>query len=121
MAQYSKGISLVEVLVALLVLSIGFLGAGLMALKSLNFARAALNQTQAIDLAQMQQERILAVGLGDYEAWKQRVNDTLPQGEGSVSQEANGLLTITVSWQSYPFKSTQKSSVAIQFTLPCHA
>ena len=122
MVKSLEGISLVEVLVALFLFSVGMLASGLMALKSLNFARDGLYQTKAIDLAQMQQETILARGLAgaDSASWQARIKAVLPQGEGRISY-AKGVqlnttrVSVQVLWQPSALKIQKKRTVSVEF------
>lgn len=113
----SKGITLVEVLVALLLFSVGMLASGLIALKSLSLAREGLNQIKAIDLAQMQQEAVMIRGTAvNIQAWQERIRRTLPQGEGRIiqSQGSNGEshFIVQVSWQPN-FKKAKRREVSL--------
>ena len=78
--------SFVEVLVSLVIFSVAILGSSVIILQNINLARNGLYKTKAVDLAKMQQEAILAHGLRDTTAWKERVAQTLPQGEGRITQ-----------------------------------
>lgn len=115
----ADGFSLVEVLVALLIFSIGMLSSGLMILKSLTVARHGFYQIKAIDLAQMQQEAILAQGFKERSLWQKRIEKALPKGEGHVSVQPNNdksaLVNITVSWQS-SFDFQKKQTLSLDFT-----
>lgn len=111
----SRGISLVEVLISLLIFSVVMLSSGLMVLKSFSLARDGLYQTKAADLLQMQYEAILARGLADKSAWQQRVAAILPQGEGLIIQDQK-MIRIQVSWQPSYFKGLEpKQSIHIEF------
>ena len=56
----ARGISLVEVLVALLIFSIGMLGAAMLFVESLRNSRSALLRTQAVNLVSDMADRIRA-------------------------------------------------------------
>jgi Tfp pilus assembly protein PilV len=115
MVKFIRGISLIEVLIALLLFSAGMLAAGLTALKSLNLARDGLYQTKATDLAQMQQEAILARGLADIGPWQHRVKTELPQGTGHLVQNKESI-SVQVSWQ--PNKTTKRRSISVECPHP---
>lgn len=119
--RYSmRGFTLLEVLVAILVLSIGLLGlAGLMA-SSLKNSHSAYQRTQATWLAydaldRMRANRQVALAQGydlalgatpggsglaatDLSEWDTALTDTLPAGDGSISVAAGGVVKIIVQW-----------------------
>lgn len=116
-----KGFTLLEVLVAMLILSIGLLGlAGLMA-SSLRNNHSAYYRSQATWLAydvidRMRTNRPNAaayvVGIGaasgavgmagtDITDWKAMIANTLPEGDGSVAVVAAGearTVTVDIQW-----------------------
>lgn len=115
-----RGFTLLEVLVAILVLSIGLLGlAGLMA-SSLKNSHSAYQRTQATWLAydaldRMRANRQVALAQGydlalgetpggsglaatDLSEWDTALTDTLPAGDGSISVAAGGVVKIIVQW-----------------------
>jgi type IV pilus assembly protein PilV len=113
-----RGFTLVEVLIALIVLSIGLLGIAAMYVETLRANRSALVRTQAIALASDLADRIRAnrapadnyTGAGvnaravaDLAAWNDLIEDQLPDGEGTVLFRAGTANTpaqymIQVSW-----------------------
>ena len=113
-----RGFTLVEVLIALIVLSIGLLGIAAMYVETLRANRSALSRTQAIALASDLADRIRAnrvpannyTGTGvnaqaiaDLAAWEDSVADQLPGGDGIVLFRAGTANTpaqymIQVSW-----------------------
>jgi type IV pilus assembly protein PilV len=129
----SAGFSLIEVLIALLVLSIGLLGlAGLQA-NAVAFNHSAYMRTQATNLAydisdRMRTNRQAAldgeythaapnpapacgsavagatVAARDISAWHIALSCVLPNGNGSVNLGAGGRLTVTVSWEEARFE-----------------
>ena len=115
-----RGFTLLEVLVAIVVLSIGLLGlAGLMA-SSLKNSHSAYQRTQATWLAydaldRMRANRAVALASGynlalgatpggsglaaaDLNEWDAALTNTLPAGDGSITVTANGRATIIVQW-----------------------
>jgi type IV pilus assembly protein PilV len=121
-----QGLTLVEILVALLVLSIGLLGLAIMQTSSVKFTTSANQRTQATALAydlvdRMRGNRLAALnndynvafespapacgafnGSGslrdqDIAAWRNAIACRLPQGTGSVTR-VNDQFTITIRW-----------------------
>lgn len=116
-----RGLTLIEVLIAVLVLSIGLLGlAGLQA-TSLQFNHSSNLRSQATNLAYEMTDRMranrdaalngqynLAIdaatpGTGtvpgaDLAAWRTALATRLPSGEGSVAVDTDGIATIVVRW-----------------------
>lgn len=136
-AKTSQGFSLVEVLVALLLLSVGLLGlAGLQArgLKdnqmSLQHSQAVLYATDMIDEMRVHRAKALAgeynIGLDDGAAakgatkivlkdllnWKADVA-RLPGGKGSVQvNAATSVVTVTVQWSEVNSATRQEEMIA---------
>jgi type IV pilus assembly protein PilV len=121
----SLGFTLVESMVALLVLSIGMLGIAALYVETLQASRAALVRTQAVTLAADLGDRIRAnrtpanayacgdpcdpanggnaQAPDDLTAWLDAIADQLPGGTGQVAFTAGTATTpsayvITVSW-----------------------
>jgi type IV pilus assembly protein PilV len=113
-----RGFTLVEVLIALIVLSIGLLGIAAMYVETLRANRSALSRTQAIALASDLADRIRsnrvpannytgtgvnARAIADLAAWEAQVADQLPGGDASVTFRAGTATTpsqymIQVTW-----------------------
>ena len=121
----ARGFTLVEVLVALLVLSIGMLGIAALYLDSLRASRAALYRTQAVALASDIADRIRAnrnpldaydcggecvagtggnaVAITDINAWLANVQRELPEGICSLTFTAGAVnapnvYDVAVTW-----------------------
>jgi len=120
----AAGFTLVEVLVALIVLSIGMLGIAALYLESLRASRQALVRTEAVVLASDIADRIRAnrapvnaydcggtcdagEGVGhaitDINAWRTAVSTQLPGGSASITfaaaaANAPSIYLVTVSW-----------------------
>lgn len=115
-----QGFTLLEVLVAILVMSIGLLGlAGLMA-SSLKNSHSAYHRTQATWLAYDALDRMRAnrqvalkegydlgmattpggsgLAAGDLSEWDSALADSLPEGDGSIDVKPGGAVTIIVQW-----------------------
>ena len=121
-----RGLTLVEILVALIILSIGLLGLATMQTSSVKFTTSAYQRTQATALAydlvdRMRGNRLAALN-GDYNvgfedpvpacgaldtngtlrdqdiaAWRNAMACRLPQSTGSVTR-LNDEFTITILW-----------------------
>jgi type IV pilus assembly protein PilV len=78
-ARFQHGVSIVEALVALLVLSIGMLGIAVMYLESVRANRTALSRTQAIHLINDMADRIRS-NRGARGAYALALTDTKPTG-----------------------------------------
>lgn len=116
----ARGFSLIEVLIAVLILSIGLLGLAGMQVASLRFNHNAYMRSQATFLAHDVIERMranraqaltgaYAVAFGaapsggtvagdDLVQWKARLANELPQGDGAVAVDAVGVATVEVRW-----------------------
>lgn len=122
----SRGLTLVEILVALLVLSIGLLGLAALQNTSLRFNTSAYYRTQATalsyDLADRMRANRQAAVNGDYDgnyapaacdpnalgvgtiaqqdvaSWRYALACRIPQSFGSVAVTAANEVTITVQW-----------------------
>lgn len=116
---HQKGVGLLEVLIAILVLSVGLLGMASLQLNAMKFNESATVRTQANILAynvvdRMRANRSVAlagtynigidetpsgttVASNDLIWWKQQLSQNLPEGKGSITQAGN-IFTITISW-----------------------
>lgn len=119
MRTLQQGISLLESLIALLVLSIGLLGVLGLQTQSLVHNRAAYFETQATNMAQDMLDRIRAnsdqasdyvLSLGDNVSgsglpsndkaeWLADLATQLPKGEGGISV-TNQRVSVTVRWDN---------------------
>jgi type IV pilus assembly protein PilV len=118
--RVQRGVALLEILVSIVVLAIGLLGyAGLQAV-SLKNSASAYQRSQATLLAndiidRMRANRVqsapgsynIAVGSAsggsalaaqDLADWKTLLANALPGGDGSVTVDTNGNVTVTVVW-----------------------
>ncbi|KGK42838.1 pilus assembly protein PilV [Nitrincola sp. A-D6] len=119
-SRYQKGVSLIEILIALVILSVGLLGmAGLQA-RTLSLNHSAYQRTQAVNLSydmadRMRANRRAALD-GDYQIalatanptgnsvpdqdlreWRQIIQATLPSGNSSVAMNGD-TVTIILQW-----------------------
>lgn len=113
----AQGFSLIEVLVSLLIFSFGILGAVGLQARTVQFSVQAGDRTRAALLAneivsQMWLAKSTTLGSSVTAAWNTRVADTtvagLPNGVGTVgAADANGVVTVTVTWHPPSVPSTQ--------------
>ena len=114
-----RGTTLVETLVALVVLSVGLLGIAALQMASLTNNRGAHLRSQAAVLAydiadRMRANRNVAMGSGylvnygatvagttinalDIQAWVAALRNTLPSGQGQITADGN-MMVISVRW-----------------------
>lgn len=108
-----RGVSLLEVLISIVVLSVGLLGyAGLQTLSMKNNS-SALQRSQATILTYDILDRMRAnrknlasysVAIGsvggypDVISWKVNVAEALPDGDASIAVDLDGVATITIQW-----------------------
>jgi type IV pilus assembly protein PilV len=124
-AHCQSGITLIEVLVAALVLAIGLLGLASLQGISVKFNHTALLRTHATTLAYQIADAMRAnaaeAQAGDYDGqysgascptvsatspvadvdvavWCERIADQLPSGEGTIAVAADGVATVTLRW-----------------------
>lgn len=117
MQMLQRGVSLLESLIAMLVLSIGLLGVLGLQTKSLVHNRAAYFETQASNMALDMLDRVrannaqasayaLAIGssatgsglpVSDQAEWIADLASALPNGEGGIAI-ANSRVSVTVRW-----------------------
>jgi len=116
----SAGFSLIEVMIALLVTSVGLLGLAALQLVSLKQNHGAYLRSQATLLAHDIVERMRAnrqqalsgsydvdfgdtggtgLAAADLDQWQDLIDATLPNGDGAVEVDAaRGLATVSVRW-----------------------
>lgn len=105
-----RGFGLIEVLMALLLFSIGVLGMVAMQARASQFSTQAEDRGRAALLANdliatMWTRGTTSLDNATLSAWQDRVADPsvdgLPDGEGEVSDpDADGVVTITISWRA---------------------
>lgn len=132
--RVSRGFSLIEVLVTLVVLAVGLLGVAMMQMTSMRFTQSANQRTIAtnlayelIDLARsnrlLSSRYVIAEGaFGEVESkdcapgedgsadanlarWKCRVHTSLPNGSAVVELPGNGVIRVTLSWTDAHWES----------------
>ncbi|MEN1728184.1 MAG: type IV pilus modification protein PilV [Pseudomonadota bacterium] len=96
------GVSMIEILVTLLVLSIGLLGLAALQGFTLQANQGAYHRTQAVNTAYEVADFMRAnrgnPGALDFSFWQTRIDQKLPGGVLAV-QWADPVATITVTWQ----------------------
>ena len=130
----AKGFSLIEVLVAIVVLSLGMLGLAALQMTSLRFNQSALMRTQATTLASdifdcMRANRTLAanyvigpdpaagtsIAAQDLINWKARIKTLLgPAATGSIATDLEKKYTVTITWSDASDDSNYRSGRATQ-------
>jgi type IV pilus assembly protein PilV len=102
----SRGFSMIEVLVSIVILSIGLIGLVGLQARGLQFSVSAEDTNRASLLANelatsMWTARTVSLPAATISAWQTRVADVtadgLPNGSGAVSV-AGGVATITLTW-----------------------
>ncbi|MFC3284188.1 type IV pilus modification protein PilV [Litchfieldella rifensis] len=116
-AQYAtRGFTLVEALIALLVLSFGLLGVAAMQLKAMQGAHVSYQRSLATVIASDANERLwAALGIGSgtcpsdssvQAQWLDHWDDALPSvGASSIVAQASCEYTITVTWDDERFSA----------------
>ncbi len=118
--RFQSGVSLIEVLIAVLITATGVLGASALQLNSVKFNQLANVRSTAVFLAnditdRMRANRAKAL-IGEYDLaidaeaptgdtitevdlreWLSELEQRLPGGDGSISRNGNAL-TVTVQW-----------------------
>lgn len=139
--RHVTGLTLIEVLVALLVLSIGILGLATLQTASLNFNNASAQRTQATVLAYDMADRMRAnraaamageydlalpgappacaapaavgtVAVQDLSTWQMALACRLPLGTGSIARNGNEV-TLSVVWDD---SHGNETPLQLQFT-----
>ncbi|HSW13319.1 MAG TPA: type IV pilus modification protein PilV [Solimonas sp.] len=128
------GFSMIEVLVAAVLLSIGLLGLASLQTVSLQRGNSASQRVDAVALAydlldRMRANRAQAIGgryvvsvgsipsantLADQDVidWKGALNNTLPEGDGAVAMDGR-IVTITIVWKEASSANSDNSNDAL--------
>ncbi len=124
-AAKQAGMTLIEVLVAVLVFSVGLLGLVGLQTRATQFSQVAQDMSRAALLANemvslMETTNTLAPPAAAVTAWSARVADAadqgLPNGVGAVAV-AGGVATITITW-AHPFATDGGRRYVTQVMLP---
>lgn len=119
----SSGFTLIEALVALLVLSIGLLGLAGLQLHALQYAHSSYQRTlvnmQALDMAERMWTH-LAEPLSELEEWRASNRLSLPNWKGAVvaAPDQPGAYWLTISWNDRRFSGAGTYSFSYQLRLP---
>ena len=119
----SGGFTLTEVLVALLVLSIGLLGLAGLQLHALQYAHSSYQRTlvnmQALDMAERMWTH-LAEPLSELEEWRDSNRLSLPNWKGVVTAmpDQPGAYRLTISWSDRRFSGSGTYAFSYQLRLP---
>lgn len=111
------GMALLEVLIAMVIFSFAVLGLVALQAKAVQFStdsedrtRAALLANELVSQMWTQQTTSTTDLSSQIATWKTQVANSagagLPNGEGSVNVDANGVATITVTWKA-PWKKNE--------------
>ena len=138
----TRGVTLIEVLIAVLVLSIGLLSLALTQVNSMRNTHSSYLRTQATFLADdildsIRANRVNAeagdydIGLGvaasgtdtmaleDLGTWKDNLATLLPAGDGSIARDAaTGEVTVTVQWRDRDDAATDPPTQFQVTTIP---
>jgi len=142
-----SGFSLLEVLIAVVILSVGLLGLAGMQVTSLQYVTSSLQRTQATSLAYDILDRIRAnpngvytTGLGDAASgysgdcltkdcsatemstfdlseWKTSIEDLLPRGQGAVEPGAGTEVTVSLRWTGKAVKASSGPPKILNITM----
>ncbi len=118
-----KGFTLLEVMVTLLVLSVGLLGLAGLQLHALQYTDSSYQRTlvniQALDMAERMWTHLDAP-LTELAQWQRLNRDSLPQWQGTVAAVLNekGDYIITISWGDQRFSPSDVFSFSYRLRLP---
>ncbi|MCL4790483.1 MAG: type IV pilus modification protein PilV [Gammaproteobacteria bacterium] len=131
--RHQSGLSLIEVLITVVLVSIGLLGLAGLQLTSVQNSNSSNERFMATTLAQdilerMRANRNRAIGPGrvynlamgadpgvggvegdDLDAWIDAIEAALPSGEGAIQVDDDSIATITLQWTDASNKNTDDS------------
>ncbi|WP_021025700.1 prepilin-type N-terminal cleavage/methylation domain-containing protein [Comamonas sp. B-9] len=110
-----RGFALIEVLVSLVIFSLGVVGLMGMQTRALQASTDAQDRSMAAMLANSVTSEMWAIkstslGNSAVEAWKEQVSGALPRGKGEITENISGTdATISVKWLSNTRKAKNTS------------
>lgn len=121
---HARGFSLVEVMVSLVLFSVGVLGVVGLQAKAMQFTAQAQDRSRAALLAnelvsQMWHQQSAMPSDEQIALWKGRVTNELPDGAGSVTS-SDGLVTVAIEWSraGTASKAAASSRYVTQVAMP---
>lgn len=94
-----SGFSMLEVLISLLIFTVGFLGLVSLQHVAMKLTHDAVLQNTAANLAESLLTQVRVEGnSGNISAWQARVNESLPDGKGNLVKQGDNF-TVTLQWQ----------------------
>lgn len=105
----ARGMSLLEVLVAIVIFSVGLIGLVGLQARAVSFSSGAEDTNRAALLAneiaaEMLMSQSVSLSTAKLDTWKQRVEDVatsgLPNGVGDVRDVGAGTVEISIRWRS---------------------
>ncbi len=126
-ARHSAGVALIEVLVSLLLFSLGILGMIGLQARAMTLTTDAENRNRAALLANelgsaMWLHNSVTVDADTLAKWKTRVGDSisgLPSGTGEATVDAaNNRADITITWSPPAYGAEAQSRLTTRVTLP---
>lgn len=118
-----KGFALIEILVALLVLSVGLLGLAGLQIRALQYAHSSYQRTlvniQALDMAERMWTH-LSDPLAELTEWRALNRQSLPNWNGVVNTVPgqSGRYSLTISWSDRRLTDSETYSFSYQLQLP---
>ncbi|UAW99020.1 type IV pilus modification protein PilV [Halopseudomonas nanhaiensis] len=132
MKRLQHGVSLIEVLVAVIVFSVGLLGLAALQLNAIRFNEGASVRGHAVFLAGEMADRIRArpetadladyalafctdqcqPELTDHAEWLNHLRAQLPSGNGAVTVEGQKV-TVTIRWSEERLKGSEAQAISV--------
>ena len=118
-----QGFALIEVLVSLLIFSLGVVGLVGMQSRALQVGMEAQDRNTAALLvnrvaSEMQAYKTTGLSAAAITNWEDQVKAQLPNGEGVVTATSNTAATVEVHWYPPSRTVTEKSSYRTQVVIP---
>lgn len=124
--RHQQGVALIEVMVSLLIFSLGVLGMVAMQGKAITYTVDAEDRSRAAMLANEIVASMWLEGTASpttQTTWENRVKDAtvsgLPNASSTISTDATtGVTTVTITWRAPSKTSTENSSYFTQVVIP---